>query len=131
MKADDDPFDIEALRIPPEEADLRLRMVTPHKIRKRREHFVRIPFTWIERLDGVSGKTYSMALHLLYRNWKANGAAFKLGNDMLAIDGIGRTVKWRALAELERRGLISVEHRLKKSPIITVHTDRICPGSGA
>jgi hypothetical protein len=28
--------------------------------------------------------------------------------------------KWRALAELERRGLIRIEHRSKKSPLISI-----------
>jgi len=33
---------------------------------------------------------------------------------------MSRRVKWRALVELERRGLIEVERRHRKSPIITL-----------
>jgi hypothetical protein len=79
-----------------------------------------VPLGWLEHLKGASGQVYALALHLLYLHWKANGASFKLPNGMLAIDGLGRTVKWRALVELERRGLISVERRPGKSPRISV-----------
>ena len=45
----------------------------------------------------------------------------QLANGMLKIDGVSRASKWRALAELERRGLISIERRSRKSPLITVN----------
>lgn len=117
MKAQDDAFDdIENLRLNPDQT----RTITPKKILKRRDHFVRVPFGWLERLDGASGKGYSLALHLLYRHWKAKGRPFTLANGMLRVDGISRATKWRGLVELERRGLITIEHRDRKSPIITV-----------
>jgi hypothetical protein len=90
----------------------------PAKLSKRRKHFIMLPFTWLERLSGAAGQTYALALHLLYRDWKTNGAPIKLANGMLKIDGIGRTTKHRALVDLERRGLISVERRPGKSPTI-------------
>jgi hypothetical protein len=44
-----------------------------------------------------------------------------LPNGALKYDGIGRFAKYRALAELEIRGLITVERRRRgKSPIIHV-----------
>jgi hypothetical protein len=113
---DDDPFDLANLRLPPDQ----VRVGTPRKIAKRREHFIRVPFSWLERLNGASGKAHSLALHLLYLHWKANGSAFKLPNGMLKIDGIGRTSKWRALVELEDRGLVSVDRRPRKSPVVTI-----------
>jgi hypothetical protein len=45
-------------------------------------------------------------------------------NGMLAIDGVGRKAKGRALDMLEELGLISVERRPHKSPIVTINTDR-------
>ena len=112
-----DPFDLDALRLAPNQ----LRTIPPRKILKRREHFVLVPFGWLERLEGASGKVYSLALHLLYRHWRAKGQPFTLSNGALKMDGISRASKWRGLAELERRGLISIEHRDRKSPVITVH----------
>lgn len=116
MRYGDDPFDLENLRLPAEQ----IAAATPHRIAKRREHFIRVPFSWLERLKGASGQVYAMALHLQYLHWRHKARAFKLPNGMLKIDGIGRTAKWRALVELERRGLVSIERRPKKSPRVTV-----------
>jgi hypothetical protein len=113
---DGDPFDIQNLRLSPDQ----IRVVTPRKITRRREHFIRVPFGWLERLNGASGKVYALALHLLYLHWKGRGQPIKLANGMLKIDGISRAAKWRALAELERRGLVSVERRSKRSPLVSV-----------
>jgi len=118
----DDPFDdIEKLRLPPGQ----LRVITPRKIGRRREHFIMVPFTWLERLGGASGKVYAVALHLLYLHWKGKGAPIKLANGMLRIDGISRASKWRALVELEGQGLITIDRRPRKSPVITLTLGRV------
>jgi hypothetical protein len=118
MKGDD--FDLEKLRVPPEQVSVSSR--TPRRIANRREHFIQVPFSWLERLDGAAAKVYALALHLLYLDWRNKSQAFRLPNGMLANDGISRRTKWRALVELERRGLISIERRPKKSPLIRVIT---------
>jgi hypothetical protein len=110
-----DDFDLETFLLPDSEVKLTR---TPAKILKRREHFIRLPFGWMERLSGASGQTYALALHLLYLHWKGHGAPVKLANGMLKIDGISRWSKYRALEDLERRGLITVARCLRKSPII-------------
>ena len=92
----------------------------PRKIARRRRHFVRVPWTWVERLRGARGSTYRLALILLYLHWKGNGEPIKLANGMLQIDGVSRHAKWRALNELERRGMIVVERRHRRSPLIQV-----------
>ena len=92
------------------------------KARKRRQPFVMVPWTWIERLaETSSANAYRVALHLLHRHWKNNGQPFLLANGVLAAAGVTRFAKWRALAELERLGLISVERRTRRTPRITVH----------
>lgn len=91
----------------------------PRKIQKRRQHFVMVPWSWVERLKGVkSAQTYRVALLLLYMNWKGRGTPIKLANVTLETDGVSPRTKWRAVNELERLGLISVEHRSRRSPII-------------
>jgi hypothetical protein len=119
MKIDDDPFDLANLRLPRDRVQTVTR--TSRKIAKRREHFVRLPFGWIERLAGASGQTWHLAMHLLYSHWKGAGKPIKLANGMLQIDGISRATKWRALVKLESRGLIAIERRSGKSPLIHVH----------
>lgn len=83
----------------------------PRKIMRRRRHFVQVPWTWVDRLKGAQGSTYRVALILLYLDWKGNGEPIKLANGMLRIDGVSCYSKWRALNELERRGMIVVERR--------------------
>jgi hypothetical protein len=96
----------------------------PAKIRKRREQFVKLPMTWYEKISRPALRcrfTCLVAWYLLYLNWKNRGKPFKLANGMLNYDGLSRDSKMRALRDLERRGLITVERRSRKSPIIHVH----------
>ena len=93
----------------------------PTKIRKRREQFVMVPMRWYERLANpipTCRCTCLVAMHVLHLNWKSDGKPFKLANGMLAYDGISHDSKTRALKELERRGLVSVDWQDRKSPIV-------------
>jgi hypothetical protein len=94
------------------------RRLVPRKIQKRLDHFVKVPWTWIERLKGADGQTYRVALCLLYLHWKGNGAPIKLASGMLTMDGVPRETKRRALQDLERRGLVTVERRPRTSPLV-------------
>lgn len=117
---DDDPYDLNKLRLDPQ------KLTTPYvptKIRQRREQFVRTPMLWKEKLGEkplATGSTHQVALHLLYLHWKNSGKSFTFANGMLKYDGISRFSKWRALADLERRGLIIIERRTRRSPIVHV-----------
>ena len=64
--------------------------VVPRKIKKRRQHFVMVPWSWIERLNGAAGQTYRVAVILLYMGWKGRGDPVKLSNVALTIDGVRR-----------------------------------------
>jgi hypothetical protein len=103
---------------------LRERRITPKKIAKRREHWAKYPMSYIEAMEDASGKTFIVILHLLYLHWKGRGAPIKFANGMLKQGGVSRDTKWRALIYLESRGLITVERRPKRSPIVTVHVER-------
>src|SRR5437764_14108651 len=125
----DDPIDIKALRIDPTTFAA---PPIPAKIRKRREQFVMMPMWWYEKLlskPTIAGRTILVALYLLHLHWKHHDEPFKLPNGMLECDGISGHSKWRALADLERRGLVSVERRSSTSPIL--HVLVVQPGSAA
>jgi hypothetical protein len=116
---EDDPFvDLSKWHAPA--PDIKVPRV-PAAIQKRREQFVQIPMWWVEKLleePYAAGSTFYLAIHLWHLDWKHWGKPFKLPNMALAYDGIHPKTKWRALRELERRGLIRVECRNRKSPII-------------
>ena len=79
-----------------------------------------IPWTWIIRATGLPGRALEVGLCL----WRLVGATTKstvpLCNSELTALGIDRHAKARALYELEKVGLISVERSGKKVPRVTV-----------
>jgi hypothetical protein len=117
-----DELDLARLRIDP--ATLAAAPPVPAKIRKRRGQFVMLPMWWYEKLANpapASRCTCLVAWYVLHLHWKHHGEPFKLANGMLEYDGVSRYSKWRALKDLERRGLVTVDWREKKSPIVQVH----------
>jgi hypothetical protein len=88
---------------------------------RRRERFVMVPALWRERLTKARHiATYRVALHILARNFETHGKSFALPNAPLALEGVSRRQKWRALEELEQLELIAAERRKRRSPWITV-----------
>lgn len=122
MTDSDDPFDLDKLKIDPAE----LPVDTPAKIKRRRGQFITLPMWWYERLaeaPRATGIRCLIAWYLLHLDWKHHGKPFTLANGMLKYDGVSRYSKWRALVDLERRGLITIERRRRRSPTIYVHTN--------
>ena len=122
MTADDPHADVKQHRLTPETLALinaaRKPAFEPDKIRRKRKKFVMVPGQWLERLEGATGKTYQLALHLLWLDWRYNGAEIRLSNKSIRIE---RRAKYRALADLEKRGLISIQRRRRRSPVIRVN----------
>jgi hypothetical protein len=98
--------------------------VVPAKIRRRRGNFTMVPGIWKEQLTKARHiATYRIVLHILMRDWESGGEPFTLSNGALALENVSRRQKWRALEELEQLGLIVIERRKRKSPLITaLHT---------
>jgi hypothetical protein len=121
VTGDDDPYvDLKRCRLPDGMVVVERRAVIPRALQRRRRHFILVPMRWFERLAGASGQTYRVALYLLYLHWRARGQPFQLANGLLQIDGVSRFSKWRALVDLERRGLIATERRRRRSPTVRV-----------
>ena len=57
---------------------------------------------------------------ILYRSWQQQTPTVVVSNTMLRQYGISRETKRRALEQLEAAGLITVEWRATKNPIVTV-----------
>jgi hypothetical protein len=129
MKHDDkEPFDVSRFKSNPDDetsGHQRKSRQPKKRQRQRRQHgqpgqYVKLPLIWIERLKDANATTCHLAHHLLLLRWKAwsKSAAILLPNDGLKEDGINRRAKWRALRDLEQRGLITIECQAKRSPLI-------------
>jgi len=90
--------------------------------RRRRAPFVMVSLAWAERLSTAKHlASWSVALELLRRDLKHNGQPIPLPNGQLELKfRISRQQKWRALRELELLGLIRIEARPRKSPLVTL-----------
>jgi hypothetical protein len=114
-----DPFDLNLLRIDPTDPNLRPKGAT--RKAKWRKQFVKFPWLWTDRLRTARhAATYKIALHLLYQHWRTSGKPIVLSNVALADEGVAPGTKWRGLKELEQAGLIQIERRQRKSPIVTL-----------
>jgi hypothetical protein len=125
VNKDDDPFDIENLRLRPEQAaamaEAAVKQERAQPKRRSREPFTKFPHSWEARLmKAMRISSYRIALHLLYLHWKSTGRPILLSNVALARKGVTRQSKWNALAELTRLGLIKIEKRSRKSPVIRI-----------
>lgn len=122
MQADGDDTDeamLERLRLP----DRAGTAPGPDSTRVKRRHqqFVKFPLVWADRLRTVRyTSSYRVALHLLYRHWKSGRCPIQLSNVALVEAGVSRDQKWRALRELELLGLIRIERRRRRSPLINL-----------
>jgi hypothetical protein len=114
----DDTFDLSRFAPPPEMVGA----AKPRREAKRLVGFIRMPWGWANALasNDAGGKVWAVACHILYETWRANGQPIKVPNGMLAHSGVSADAKVKALRKLERLGLVSVEWRVRKSPIVTI-----------
>ena len=60
--------------------------------------------------------------YIHHRVWADKSNTVLVGNKTLSAWGVAREEKYKALRKLEAAGLISVEWRERKSPLVTVNT---------
>jgi hypothetical protein len=120
-----DAFEPEALRLAPElAAQIGKRSSGKWSSRQsdRTEPFLQIPHKAIvagsEVLRGT--KQFLVWLYLFHRVWADKCSTVALANQTLSKWGVGRREKYKALRQLETAGLISVEWRKRRSPLVTL-----------
>lgn len=99
----------------------KLQPAPPKGGKARKGAFVQVPLWWIEQATQVTRTQQAfVCIWLLHLAWKAKSVTFPLPNDRLAKRGISRTTKRRVLERLEAAGLITVERKHNKTPIVTL-----------
>jgi hypothetical protein len=90
-------------------------------LKKRREQFVMVPLWWAAQAAAATRTRRAYVwIWLLRLSWEHKSTSFPLPNDRLERAGINRKSKWIVLTQLEAAGLIKIERRGRKSPIITL-----------
>jgi hypothetical protein len=91
------------------------------KAEKASEPFVQVPLWWIEMAAQRAKSPATLVLiELLYAAWKAKSPTFPLPNARLQKMGTSREMKRRVLHRLERNGVIMVERKPHKTPVVTL-----------
>jgi hypothetical protein len=115
-------FDIEKVRVDPERVAA-IQEATKSKP-KRRKAFVIFPDFWRRRLVDARATVvaYQLALALLEAaRWKSS---ITVTSAMARASGVGLRGKKSAIRQLERAGLVNVERRARRNPIVTMlHLD--------
>jgi hypothetical protein len=117
-------WDPASLALSPEIVEKRLES---RKALTRRQQFIKVPGWWAKKLMKASGPAWAIAVSLLRLCWERRERTIKLANGWLKEDGINRYAKYRALTYLESAGLIAVERRPRKPPVVTVLVDGVQP----
>jgi hypothetical protein len=126
-----DPFDLDALRLTPDQvAELVAKQAKPGQAvittagrARQQEGFVLMKHNAAKAGYLALGCPQALVWHYLHhRVWAADNRTVPVPNQALAEWGVSRWVKYRALQNLQDAGLIRVEWRKRKSPLVTLLT---------
>jgi hypothetical protein len=94
----------------------------PAPVKRPKQSFVKVPLDHATTLaaKATGGQRMFVWLLLLHRSWREDTPTVPVTNAMMLKHGISPDVKARALRQLEKAGLITVEWRDRKNPIATM-----------
>jgi hypothetical protein len=89
---------------------------------KRGERFLKgpVPLPWLEVAARLPGKSLHVGIALWYAAGLARSSAIPLSNIAVGAFGLDRNAKYRALAWLEGAGLVTVERKFGRAPVVTI-----------
>jgi hypothetical protein len=125
----EDDFDPDNFRLPPELAAV-LTKAKPkrgnNKPPRRTEPFLQVPHKALVAGSAVlhSSKQFLVWLYVFHRVWADKSNTVTVANTTLNSWGVRRDQKTQALRLLEGAGLIAVQWRERRSPLVTLLTGR-------
>ena len=89
---------------------------------RRQGRFLKGPISmpWLERAARLPGRALHVALALHHQSALKRSATVKLSNKQLAEFGVDRDAKRRGLVALENAGLVIVERKPGRVPMVTI-----------
>lgn len=104
---------------------------TIHRLPRPRagEKFLKgpIPLDWLSTAARLPGKSLHVAIAIWFTASLAKSATVSLSNIAGLPFGLDRNAKYRALQWLEEAGLISVERKLGRAPVVTLLELKVGP----
>lgn len=79
-----------------------------------------VPLAWLEAAARLPGRSLHAGLALWYAAGLARSAVVPLSNISGDRFGLDRNAKYRALEWLEGAGLVKVERKLGRAPVVTI-----------
>jgi hypothetical protein len=106
-------------------ADDKVIHLTPTPTKGKKHGFAVVPLRTAAEISKRRHKVdFAVLIVLIYlASFKRKSKTFTISNDIMTIHGIKRAAKHRALARLEREGLIRVERYGRRAPIVTLLFD--------
>ena len=98
------------------------RLIKPSANKAPRRRFLKgpIPWDWVETASKLPGKALALGM-LLWREAGIDGIGpVTITSAKVAALGMDRSAKSRAIADLERAGLVRVERRPRQNPLVTL-----------
>jgi hypothetical protein len=97
-----------------------------------RDKFIAGPIdvSWVCQASRLGVKALLVGLALWHLKGLRHTATFIVSNLMIRDWGIEPDAKWRALRALEKAGLVTIERRGKRSPLVTLVVPSSAPASG-
>jgi hypothetical protein len=118
MSCDQDEVDFEQASRQPGRQQVKPKRQT---VNSKAETFVKVHWWFaVQAAAATHTKKALVFMWLLHLSWKAHHATFVVPNGGLVKSGVSHQTKLRALRELEAAGLIEVQWRHRKSPIVTL-----------
>lgn len=113
------PIDLDRFRMKSRSASIpRERLPRP----KHGGHFLKgpIPLVWLERAACLPGRCLHVGIALWFLGGVQKSRVIALSNHASRRFGLDRNSKYRALDWLEKAGLISVQRKMGRSPVIKI-----------
>jgi hypothetical protein len=115
-------MELDEIRLP--EDLLNLPIIVKNRLQrgKSTQRFIRgpIPWVWLCKANQLRGSALGVALALWYLAGLTSSKTMALTNGPLRDLGIDRYAKRRGLAALESAGLVAVERRRGRNPVVTL-----------
>jgi len=117
------PIDLGRLRLRAGQSGVPLASPRTPPRPRRGEHFLKgpIPLDWLSAAARLPGKSLHVGIALWFMGGLQKSRVVPLSNITSLRFGLDRNAKYRALAWLEEAGLIAVERKLGRAPIVTLN----------